>query len=638
MGVHGLTSYIRKNTNLGTLVDLPAQREVEPIPLIVDGLSFLYGVGLIDPFRGGNYATVRGNVRRYVEFWRACGLEPEFVWDGPFDSNKLPTVISRSSQSLGRWITYMRASDSARGNNATLRNQASRLPPLTHMAVSAELEALGVPSHCAEEEGDSPTAELAQRRNGFVVSNDSDYFIYNARCRGYAPLTSIEYGLSNSDRLDLVPPTDPPSMRLRVFQHEDVARHFALPPAHLPILGALIGNDLSDYSSDIRLAPPKFPGQMPAKEITRISRALVALSAMPASTHAEVQDIVFLALQSLLRRPSSDPMIVASLGLSAFGYALRPLEAPSPTYPLQPFSLDSPTAALSRSLYNTAYKASHLSSFFLHILKHGVVVIQGSVEDPAFQSPMIQLGRPLRLWVYAVLQDALGGRLPYGARVVEYVRRQDELYPAEVDVPLLGNLVAATGGANASSYFTSSCPAVLAPSSDRLSLFLLALHYPSLPPAPDSSLAHFLPLVLALRHIQRFSKRPWTRHEILSGILPAVLLRTTAGPAALLPFTRSRSDPLPFVPPKPYIQRSVELVQTLVFVNLLAQSLLLGRGQVDAQGGTGVLTPPHELFDGAGLHAFLQRGQRGMDRLLREVVSAEVTHTVAELEQLIILQ
>lgn len=49
--------------------------------------------------------------------------------------------------------------------------QATRLPPLTHMAISAELEALGVPSHCAEEEADSPTAELANRKNGYVLSN-----------------------------------------------------------------------------------------------------------------------------------------------------------------------------------------------------------------------------------------------------------------------------------------------------------------------------------------------------------------------------------------------------------------------------------------------------------------------------------
>ncbi|GAA5918683.1 hypothetical protein JCM6882_006215 [Rhodosporidiobolus microsporus] len=634
MGVHGLTSYVRKCTNLGTIVDLPAQREAEPIPLVVDGLAFLYQVGQVDPFRGGNYATVRANVRRYVEFWRACGLEPEFVWDGPFDSNKLPTVIQRSAQSLGRWINYMRASDAARTNNATLRNQASRLPPLTHMAVSAELEALGVASHCAEEEGDSPTAELAQRRNGFVVSNDSDYFVYNARCRGYAPLSSIEYGGSNSDRLDLVPLNDLPRMRLRVFRHEDVAQHFSLPPSHLPILAALIGNDLADYSSEIRKFPPAFPGQMPPKEITRIARALVPLAAMPAATHAEMQDVVFLALQSLLKRPSSDPMIVASLALSAYGYFLRPLETPSPTYPLRPFSPDSPAAALSRSLYNTAYRSSHLSSFFLHILKHGVVVIQGSVEMPEYQSPLVQFGRPLRLWVYAVVQDALGGMLPYGARVIEYVRRQEELYAAEVDVPHLGNLVA-TIGAEPSTILSPTQPLLLSPQPLRTSLFLLALHYPSTPPSPSSPLSHFLPLVLSLRHIQRLSTRPWTPHEVLSALLPAVTLQLS-GPTTLRAFSRPPNS-LPLAPAKPFIQRSAELVQTLVFVNLLAQSLLLTRGQVDAQGAVGELTPPHELFDGAGLHAFLHLGAAGVEEVL-EAASEEVRGTVKELEALVVMQ
>lgn len=89
---------------------------------------------------------------------------------GPFDESKLATVISRSEQSLQRSINYMRAPDSLRGDYK-FWSKITRLPPMAHMAIAAELEVLGVPNHCAEGEADSPTAELAQRRNGFVLSN-----------------------------------------------------------------------------------------------------------------------------------------------------------------------------------------------------------------------------------------------------------------------------------------------------------------------------------------------------------------------------------------------------------------------------------------------------------------------------------
>lgn len=89
---------------------------------------------------------------------------------GPFDSSKLATVISRSEQSLQRSINYMRAPDALRGDYK-FWSKIARLPPMAHMAIAAELEALGVPNHNAQGEADSPTAELAQRRNGFVLSN-----------------------------------------------------------------------------------------------------------------------------------------------------------------------------------------------------------------------------------------------------------------------------------------------------------------------------------------------------------------------------------------------------------------------------------------------------------------------------------
>lgn len=49
--------------------------------------------------------------------------------------------------------------------------KAARLPPLLPTAVGMELGNLDVKQYFAEGEADSPVAELAQRLNGYCVSN-----------------------------------------------------------------------------------------------------------------------------------------------------------------------------------------------------------------------------------------------------------------------------------------------------------------------------------------------------------------------------------------------------------------------------------------------------------------------------------
>lgn len=86
MGVHGLQSWVYSQSSLATTVALspsdPFTSSTPPIPLVVDGLAFLYQTALDDTLRGGNYFKYAQTVKRYAEYWRAVGLEPVFVWDG----------------------------------------------------------------------------------------------------------------------------------------------------------------------------------------------------------------------------------------------------------------------------------------------------------------------------------------------------------------------------------------------------------------------------------------------------------------------------------------------------------------------------------------------------------------------------
>ena len=676
MGVASLTSFVKKH-NLGTITSLPSPATDNdptptptPIPAIIDGLAFAYHVGLLETFEGGGYSRIRNNVRRYIDYWRKCGLEPEFVWDGafalsspllaraplvrlhradsplpppagPFEREKLATVVSRSTQSLQRSLTYMRLPDNLRLQHK-YESAATRLPPLAHMCISSELELLGVVSHCAEGEADSPTAELAQRKNGFVISNDSDYFIYPARCRGYVPLNSITYGPLHQPRLEQVPPNQAVvEIQFRVFQPAVIARAFSLPPTFLPILAALIGNDLANYSESLH--SPRRPSSIPfrgfvdPRELLRIAGVLSTCARMPVDTLAQVQDVVFAVLPLLLAgRTSPDPLIVANLAMSAYSYALRPLEAPSPTFPLHPRpGVDLPTQARSRAAYDAAFKASHLSSFHPHVLKHGVVMVQGSVENPDVQSPMVRLARPLRRWAYAILRDAVG---LLGDEVVEYVRRNDALHAATVPVVPLGTLLADERGVDPQRW-AAHAPIALAPLAVRQAFLLVALGYPGADddagaawPARRTVEQQLLPLVLALRHLVALlpAAQAWSKHEIRCALLVGAWLALAPEAVPALLRSQAAHADVGAPPRRDLIQHSVELVQTLVGVNLVAQALLLDHPP-DGAPEDG-LRSPHWVVDGRVTHVLWSMREAEVRRVI-EGGPVEVRRAVEELER-----
>ncbi|GAA6063649.1 hypothetical protein JCM10212_007049 [Sporobolomyces blumeae] len=573
MGVHGLTSYVNKHPSLASTVVLPpAVPLAAPIPLILDGLAWTYHIGLIDPLRGGNYAQLAATVARHIAHWRACGLEPEFVWDGPFDTSKLRTVINRSEQSLQRTLTYMKSGDGAR-NQPAIRKAASRLPPFTHQTISAVLEDLGVTSHCAEGEGDSPTAELAQRRNGFVVSNDSDYFIFNSHCLGYVPLQSITYGAANDARLERVHPSEAPRMQFLVYRFETIAASLRLVPHHLPIFAALLGNDLADFASELCL-PRKhfFPGRVEPQEVQRIARALATSSPLPATTMDEIAAIVANVVPNLLSRPPSDPDMVAKLAFSAHAYRLLPIDISHPTFPLNPQPTDSPSQAETRALYLSAYKSSRLSSFVIHILKHKTVVLQGSLEMTEYQSPVVYLGRPIRQMIYSVLDHVVGVDSPVEA-IMEYCRRGEQLNPTSVPIPPIETYLP-------QEFAVPRGPSNLVLGLSRSERFSVYLHLLQVP--PTLSYSPSLPIIAALSHLILHcpENRQWSPHDLVASVLTSVLLLDSSVDPLVMLNKVKQELPNPRDPPrKEFLQLSAEWLACLVWINTLAQVLLLGPSQ-----------------------------------------------------------
>ena len=86
-------------------------------------------------------------------------------------------------------------------------------------------------------EADTEIASLARAWDCFVLSNDSDFFIFDIK-KGYIPLEFFNW---NSDHLTA-----------SVFNRNEMASHFNIRPELLPLLASLAGND---YVSKETLKP-----------------------------------------------------------------------------------------------------------------------------------------------------------------------------------------------------------------------------------------------------------------------------------------------------------------------------------------------------------------------------------------------
>lgn len=64
-------------------------------------------------------------------------------------------------------VEYMKSTNPS----LSLLKKASKLPPMSRSACITALRSLSVSIYFCEEEGDAPVCELAQRLNGYMVSN-----------------------------------------------------------------------------------------------------------------------------------------------------------------------------------------------------------------------------------------------------------------------------------------------------------------------------------------------------------------------------------------------------------------------------------------------------------------------------------
>lgn len=249
----------------------------------------------------------------------------------------------------------------------------------------------------------------------------------------------------------LIPPDANHDLNLffLVYEPSVLASHFKLPVSLLPLLGALVGNDYSNRSSSSQRGAQSlfFERQLTlSQRIDHVAATLTSiLSASSQKRKAKhqvgsVMDLIDKAVDALLIRSRSTmgsgevENIVNTIIDATLQYAIPKYEDKPGLWPTQFCALHLPAAcpllpmfswSLSlglsdedgegrvmrenvRELYINAYRAGRLAPKIMHILSTGTSWPRIFLENPDLENVSRSVGRSIRQWTYAILDDSIG--------------------------------------------------------------------------------------------------------------------------------------------------------------------------------------------------------------------------------------
>ncbi|ELT96880.1 hypothetical protein CAPTEDRAFT_34308, partial [Capitella teleta] len=164
MGVGGLTTFLDNNPSL--LID----KKLHNQRILIDGSNlffFLYSYFSVPHEFSGDYDTYSAKVRYFFETLISCGIDAYVILDGNCDDKKLPTKLMRIKDQISKSRRYIQTA------------RCTILPLLSSDTFKATLRELGVGLAVCDNEADEEIAALAQKWQCPVLTNDSDFFVYN---------------------------------------------------------------------------------------------------------------------------------------------------------------------------------------------------------------------------------------------------------------------------------------------------------------------------------------------------------------------------------------------------------------------------------------------------------------------------
>ncbi|XP_020487401.2 protein asteroid homolog 1 isoform X1 [Labrus bergylta] len=223
MGVQGLTTYVEGNRHFLQDVKFRDSR------LVIDGCSLyfrLYFTHGLDQQHGGDYDAFACLLTQFLSALAACNIQPYVVLDGGIDPSdkKFPTLRQRLQSKIRE------ADNLSRGRNGSV------LPILARSVFIQVLMQRGIPVVQCPAEADWEIACLAHQWNCPVLTNDSDFYIFDLP-GGYLPLTSFQWTHLNGKASHCY-------ISARRYTTNGLCRLFGgLNKELLPLCAVLTGND-----------------------------------------------------------------------------------------------------------------------------------------------------------------------------------------------------------------------------------------------------------------------------------------------------------------------------------------------------------------------------------------------------------
>ncbi|XP_061738770.1 protein asteroid homolog 1-like [Nerophis ophidion] len=223
MGVHGLTTFVEGNRLF--LLDV----RFRDSRLVIDGSSLYFNLYLkhgLDRQHGGDYDAFACVLCQFLSALEASNIQPYVVLDGGTDpSYKKMDTLQQRLQSKIKEAEHM-----SQGRNGSV------LPILTREVFIQVLRHRGVPLVQCPAEADWEIACLAHQWKCPVLSNDSDFFIFDLP-GGYMPLNFFQWtNLSGKASQRYIP--------ARCYNTSVLCRCYGgLSADLLPLCAVLSGND-----------------------------------------------------------------------------------------------------------------------------------------------------------------------------------------------------------------------------------------------------------------------------------------------------------------------------------------------------------------------------------------------------------
>ncbi|KAI8148110.1 PIN domain-like protein [Fennellomyces sp. T-0311] len=244
MGIFGLSAFVHEHGTLGDQCSWSSDaKEKADQHFIIDGNAFTYHYAMKNNtswIHGGQYRAVAEVIRHDIAALQRAGIQITFLFDGALPDDKEHTRMKRYRSYIERaelLLTHLdQINQGFKGKDGGIAADMYLIPPLMLDVCIQTIRDLGLDPVVCQGEADGHVVRLAEERQGYVISKDSDMHVYPKIGKGYIPLNTLS--ITNTEDSCLVKAT--------VYHPQRLASLLQLDTNILPVFGAILGNDYLD--------------------------------------------------------------------------------------------------------------------------------------------------------------------------------------------------------------------------------------------------------------------------------------------------------------------------------------------------------------------------------------------------------